>query len=164
MAGLERNADVVMMHCYAPLFVNVNPGAMQWTTDLIGYDTMNAYGSVAYWAQQMFASHLGDQILNISASALPYRELVQQPRAGRGGAPGAPGQPQAAPANAFVPPTPMPRVTPDMFFSATKDSGTVYVKVINRSTVPQQVQFTVSGLASISPNGEDRHTHLRQHQ
>jgi alpha-N-arabinofuranosidase len=43
---------------------------------------------------------------------------------------------------------------PDMFFSATKDSGTVYVKVVNRSTVPQQVQFTVSGLASISPNGK----------
>jgi alpha-N-arabinofuranosidase len=157
MAGLERNADVVMMHCYAPLFVNVNPGAMQWTSDLLGYDTMTAYGSPAYWAQHMFANHVGDQVLNIAASGLPYRELVQQPRAGRGGAPGAPGaagQQPAAPASAFVPPTPMPRVMPDMFFSATKDSGTVYVKVVNRSTVPQQVQFTVSGLASISPNGK----------
>ena len=27
LTGLERNADVVMMNCYAPLFVNVNPGA-----------------------------------------------------------------------------------------------------------------------------------------
>ena len=152
MAGLERNADIVMMNCYAPLFVNVNPGAMQWTTDLIGYDTMTAYGSPAYWAQQMFANHVGDSVVNISASGLPYREYVQPARGGRGGFPG---QQQAAPAaNALVPPTPMPRAMPDMFFSATKDSGTVYVNIVNRSTVPQQVHITLSGLKSIAPNGK----------
>ena len=42
MAGLERNADLVLMIRYAPLFVNVNPGAMQWRTDLIGYNTSPA--------------------------------------------------------------------------------------------------------------------------
>ena len=151
MAGLERNADIVIMNCYAPLFVNVNPGAMQWTTDLIGYDTMTAYGSPAYWAQQMFANHSGDSVLNISASGLPYREYVQAGR-GRGGFPGAP---QAAPdPNALVPPTPMPRAMPDMFFSATKDSGTVYVKMVNRSAAPQQVHIAVSGLKFIAPNGK----------
>jgi len=152
MAGLERNADIVMMNCYAPLFVNVNPGAMQWTTDLIGYDTMTAYGSPAYWAQQMFASHVADSVLNIAASGLPYREYVQPARGGRGGAPG---QQQAAPAaNALVPPTPMPRAMPDMFFSATKDSGAVYVNIVNRSAVPQQVHIALSGLKSIAPNGK----------
>ena len=30
MTGMERNADVVEMACYAPLLVNVNPGGMQW--------------------------------------------------------------------------------------------------------------------------------------
>src|ERR1017187_7578210 len=151
MAGLERNADLVIMHCYAPLFVNVNPGAMQWTTDLIGYDTMTAYGSPAYWAQHMFANHTGDSVVNISATGLPYREYVQGGR-GRGGFPGAT---QAAPdPNALVPPTPMPRAMPDMFFSATKDSDTVYVKIVNRSAVPQQVHITVSGLKSIAPNGK----------
>jgi alpha-N-arabinofuranosidase len=150
MAGLERNADLVIMHCYAPLFVNVNPGAMQWTTDLIGYDAMTSYGSPAYWAQQMFANHSGDSVLNISATGIPYREYVQAGR-GRGGFPGAA---QAAPdPNALVPPTPMPRAMPDMFFSATKDSSTVYVKIVNRSAVPQQVHITVSGLKSIAPNG-----------
>ncbi len=152
MAGLERNADLVMMHCYAPLFVNVNPGAMQWATDLIGYDTMTAYGSPAYWAQHMFANHVGDRVVSISASGLPYREYVQAGRGGRGGFPGAQ---QAAPdPNALVPVTPMPRAMPDMFFSATKDSGTVYVKIVNRSTVPQQVQIALSGLTTISPNGK----------
>jgi len=60
MTGLERNSDIVVMAAYAPLLVNVNPGGMQWETDLIGYDTMKSYGSPAYYAQVMFASHLGD--------------------------------------------------------------------------------------------------------
>jgi alpha-N-arabinofuranosidase len=34
MVGMERNADLVIMHSYVPLFVNVNPGGMQWQTDL----------------------------------------------------------------------------------------------------------------------------------
>jgi alpha-N-arabinofuranosidase len=152
MAGLQRNADIVMMHCYAPLFVNVNPGAMQWTTDLIGYDTMTAYGSPAYWVQQMFANHVGDSVLNVAASGLPYREYVQAGRGGRGGFPGA--APAAPDPNALVPPTPMPRAMPDMFFSATKDRDTVYVNIVNRSAVPQQVHITLSGLKSIAPNGK----------
>ena len=40
MTGLERNSDLIVMACYAPLFVNVNPGGMQWETDLIGYNTI----------------------------------------------------------------------------------------------------------------------------
>ena len=60
MTGLERNSDLVLMASYAPLFVNVNPGGMQWETDLIGYNAMSSYGSPAYYAQVMFASYLGD--------------------------------------------------------------------------------------------------------
>jgi alpha-N-arabinofuranosidase len=139
MAGLERNADLVMMHCYAPLFVNVNPGAMQWTTDLIGYNTMSAYGSPAYWAQHMFANHVGDSVLNIVASGIPYREWQQMPRRPPG----------------LTLPTPMPTPVPEMFFSATRDtaSGTTYVKIVNRSGKPQQVNVSVSGLTSIAPTG-----------
>jgi alpha-L-arabinofuranosidase len=48
MTGMERNSDIVTMASYAPLFVNVNPGGMQWETDLIGYDTLNSYGSPSY--------------------------------------------------------------------------------------------------------------------
>ena len=63
MTGLERNSDLVVMAAYAPLLVNVNPGGMQWETDLIGYDTLNSYGSPAYYAQVMFGSYLGDHTL-----------------------------------------------------------------------------------------------------
>jgi len=38
----------------------VNPGASQWTPDLIGYDALRSYGSPSYYAQVMFASKLGD--------------------------------------------------------------------------------------------------------
>jgi alpha-L-arabinofuranosidase len=63
MTGLERNSDIVVMASYAPLFVNVNPGGMQWPSDLIGYDALTSYGSPSYYAQVMFSTHLGDQIL-----------------------------------------------------------------------------------------------------
>ena len=61
MTGMERNSDVVIMASYAPLFVNVNPGGMQWATDLIGYDALSSYGSPSYWAQVLFANHLGTE-------------------------------------------------------------------------------------------------------
>jgi alpha-N-arabinofuranosidase len=68
MTGLERNSDVVVMASYAPLFVNVNPGGMQWSTDLIGFDALNSYGSPAYYAQVMFSGCLGDHTVESSAS------------------------------------------------------------------------------------------------
>ena len=48
LTGLERNSDLIIMSCYAPLFVNVNPGGMQWSTDLIGYNALSSYGSPSY--------------------------------------------------------------------------------------------------------------------
>ncbi len=63
MTGLERNSDLIVMAAYAPLLVNVNPGGMQWETDLIGYTADKSYGSPAYYAQVMFASSLGDHTL-----------------------------------------------------------------------------------------------------
>jgi alpha-N-arabinofuranosidase len=63
MTGMERNSDLIVMASYAPLFVNVNPGGMQWETDLIGYDALTSYGSPSYWAQVLFASHLGTEVV-----------------------------------------------------------------------------------------------------
>jgi alpha-N-arabinofuranosidase len=63
MTGMERNSDIVIMSSYAPLFVNVNPGGMQWETDLIGYDALTSYGSPSYYAQVLFGSYLGTEIV-----------------------------------------------------------------------------------------------------
>lgn len=64
MTGLERNADIVIMASYAPLFVNVNPGGIQWDTDLIGYDALSSYGSPSYYAQVLFGSYLGSEVVD----------------------------------------------------------------------------------------------------
>jgi alpha-N-arabinofuranosidase len=61
MTGMERNAGLIVMASYAPLLVNVNPGGMQWATDLIGYDALTSYGSPSYWAQVLFSTYLGTE-------------------------------------------------------------------------------------------------------
>jgi alpha-N-arabinofuranosidase len=63
MTGMERNSDLIVMASYAPLLTNVNPGALQWDTDLIGYDAVSSYGSPSYYAQVIFAQHLGNEVL-----------------------------------------------------------------------------------------------------
>jgi alpha-N-arabinofuranosidase len=63
MTGMERNSDLIVMSSYAPLLVNVNPGGMQWETDLIGYNALNSYGSPSYWAQVLFANHHGTEVV-----------------------------------------------------------------------------------------------------
>ncbi|MBI2513307.1 MAG: alpha-N-arabinofuranosidase [Opitutae bacterium] len=68
MAAMERNGDIVKMHCYAPLLANVNPGGHQWRPDLIGYDALTAYGSPSYYAFQMFSTNLGDELLRVASS------------------------------------------------------------------------------------------------
>ena len=66
LTGLERNSDIVIMASYAPLFINVNPGASQWVPDLIGYDAVHSYGSPGYYAQAMFSNHLGNEVVDSS--------------------------------------------------------------------------------------------------
>jgi alpha-L-arabinofuranosidase len=61
--GLERDSDQVVLECYAPLLVNVNPRAWQWGTNLIGYDALNSFGSPSYYAQCMFGQNKGDRVL-----------------------------------------------------------------------------------------------------
>jgi alpha-N-arabinofuranosidase len=68
MTGMERNSDIIVMASYAPLLTNVNPGGLQWRTDLIGYDAVASYGSPSYYAQVMFSNHIGKEIVDSSVS------------------------------------------------------------------------------------------------
>jgi alpha-L-arabinofuranosidase len=68
MTGMERNSDLIVMASYAPLLVNVNPGGMQWRTDLIGYDALTSYGSPSYYAQVIFSNHIGTEIVDSTVS------------------------------------------------------------------------------------------------
>jgi alpha-N-arabinofuranosidase len=63
MTGMERNSDLIQIASYAPLLVNVDPNGMQWQSNLIGYDALTSYGSPSYYAQAMFAGHIGTEIV-----------------------------------------------------------------------------------------------------
>lgn len=71
MAAMERNSDIIVMNCYAPMLVNVNPGGRQWRPDLIGYDALNSFGSPSYYAFKLFSQHLGDVVLKAALHGLP---------------------------------------------------------------------------------------------
>ena len=76
MIGLEQNSDLVVMEAYAPLLVNVNPGARQWATDLIGYDALHSFGSTSYYVQKMFAENHGQVVLPVRIDAAPDRTPI----------------------------------------------------------------------------------------
>jgi alpha-N-arabinofuranosidase len=80
MTGMERNSDLIVMASYAPLLTNVNPGALQWDTDLIGYDAVKSYGSPSYYAQAIFAEHLGNEVLGAQATGAGSRFFVSSTR------------------------------------------------------------------------------------
>ncbi len=73
MTGLERNADVVRMASYAPLFAHVD--GWQWTPDLIWTDNLRSCGTPNYYVQQLFSRNRGDVVLEVSNDA-PVSEIA----------------------------------------------------------------------------------------
>ena len=55
---VERNADVVVMTSYAPLFAR--KGATNWNPDLIYFDNHRPYLTCSYYVQQIFGQSSGD--------------------------------------------------------------------------------------------------------
>ena len=55
---VERNADVVAMTSYAPLFARKN--GTQWNPDLIYYDNERPFLTCSYYVQQMFGQSSGN--------------------------------------------------------------------------------------------------------
>jgi alpha-N-arabinofuranosidase len=64
MTSLERNADVVQMASYAPLFAHVD--GWQWAPDLIWVNNLNAYGTPDYYVQKLFSLNKGSKVVPIS--------------------------------------------------------------------------------------------------
>ena len=64
LTGLERNADVVRMASYAPLFAHVD--AWQWTPNLLWTDNLNTLHTANYYVQRLFAHNRGDRILPVA--------------------------------------------------------------------------------------------------
>jgi alpha-N-arabinofuranosidase len=70
MTGMERNSDLIVMQCYAPMLVNVNPGGRQWRPDLVGYNALNSFGSPSYYAMAMFNTNRGNVVVRTSLDGL----------------------------------------------------------------------------------------------
>ena len=66
MTGLERNADVVRMATYAPLFAHVD--GWQWRPDLIWFDNLKHVCTPNYYVQQMYSMNRGTRVLPVSGA------------------------------------------------------------------------------------------------
>ena len=64
MTGLERNADVVELCTYAPLFAHVD--AWQWRPDLIWFDNLNIVKTPNYYVQQLYGHNAGTNVLPLT--------------------------------------------------------------------------------------------------
>src|SRR5260221_3438965 len=64
---------------YAPLLVNVNPGASKWATNLIGYDALQSYGSPSYYVQVMFSNNHGNVALPVTLNSSGGARLYPPP-------------------------------------------------------------------------------------
>ena len=139
MTGMERNSDLIIMSCYAPLFVNVNtatataPKAWQWDSDLIGYNALNSFGSPSYYVQKLFSHYLGNKIIPATAENIPTQPRPLTRRDSTDGITKAP-------------------LVPTVFYSATRDakSGTIYLKIVNTTGKQQPLEINLKGIAKIS--------------
>ena len=139
MTGMERNADLIIMSCYAPLFVNVNTGtatapkAWQWDSDLIGYDALNSYGSPSYYVQKLFNHYLGNRIVPVTAENVPVQD---RPLTKKDSADGI-----------------KSKTVPTIFYAATMNdtTGTIYLKIVNTTAKKETVNIHLAGIGKVSP-------------
>jgi alpha-L-arabinofuranosidase len=124
LAGIERNADHVVMGAYAPLLARYE--YTQWTqANLIWFDNAAVVKTPNYWVQQLFSTHLGDRYLSNTVAFAA-------------GAATADGKP------------PVLAVSPTR---AAKD-GTLYLKLANPMAVPVSTRIAIQGLPGLSPQAE----------
>ena len=76
MTGMERNADVVYMTAYAPLFAHVE--GWQWRPDLIWFDNLRMFKSCSYYVQQMYAANKGTNVLSTTMDKRPVAGVEGQ--------------------------------------------------------------------------------------
>ena len=63
MTGLERNADLVHMATYAPLFAHVE--GWQWRPDLIWFDNLRSMRTASWHVQQLYGQYKGQNVLTL---------------------------------------------------------------------------------------------------
>jgi alpha-L-arabinofuranosidase len=64
MTNIERNADVVEMATYAPLFAHVE--GWQWRPDMIWFDNLKSVRTCSYYVQQLYSHNKGTNVLPLT--------------------------------------------------------------------------------------------------
>ena len=72
LTGVERNADVVVLASYAPLFAGV--GYAQWSPDMIWFDETKAYGTPSYFVQKLYGENMGTVTLAMDGQEKELRK------------------------------------------------------------------------------------------
>jgi alpha-N-arabinofuranosidase len=65
ITGIERNADVVVLASYAPLFARI--GYSQWSPNMIWFNGEKSYGTPSYYVQKLYSTQMGDYTLKATA-------------------------------------------------------------------------------------------------
>ena len=125
MTNIERNADLVHMATYAPLFAHVE--GWQWRPDLIWYDNLSTARTASYYVQQLY-------MLNRGTHVLPTTITLPSPT-GEG-------------SGVRPTPNPVPKGEDGVFASAVidKQKDQIIVKVINTTGEAQATQINITGL------------------
>ena len=132
MTGIERNADVVHMATYAPLFAHEE--GWQWRPDLIWMDNLRTVRTPNYYVQQLYAMNPGTNVLSLTEQVKNGKKTVAQAVTGQD----------------------------NLCASAVFDkaSGKYIVKLVNLGNAPQQVQLTFKGLKALPAAGNVQLTTL----
>ncbi len=69
MTGYERNADVVRLATYAPLFAHYD--GWQWRPDLIWFDNFTTVRTCSYYVQQLYSRYKGTDVLDLLSNGKP---------------------------------------------------------------------------------------------
>lgn len=72
LTGIEKNADVVKLASYAPLFNRI--GHSQWKPDMIWFDDEKVYLTPNYYVQMLFANHVGDETIPMNGQEKELRK------------------------------------------------------------------------------------------
>ncbi len=67
LTGVERNADVVQLASYAPLFAHID--GWQWTPDLIWVDNLNVFVTPSYHVQKFFSTNKGTDVVPLLSNS-----------------------------------------------------------------------------------------------
>jgi len=113
MCGFERNADVVRLASYAPLFAN--PKHMVWSPNLIYPMTDGNFVNPSWYVQKLFSENRGKEVLNFKQTS---RMMTTKD-----------GKRCQAVAASVV----------------RNANGTILVKAVNCSNVPQALQLSIAG-------------------